>query len=446
MKRSRVVVLLGVLLIVCTAIAAAAPVDPQSTLIPLHMQVLDNGLRVIVKEIPSYPIAVVNIWVGVGAKDDPEGLSGLAHFFEHLMFKGTPTRPVGQVFKEVELLGGDANAMTSLDSTAYFIVVPSEHVRQAMEIQADVIRNSVFDQAEIDRERTVIYEEISLTKESLDSHLMHRVHQELFAGTSYGKPVGGTHEDLANVNRQEMLDFHAQYYVPNNMVLVVTGNVVAEEIFAQARELYGDLPAKHLPPQEYVPIPVLDGVVYLEEERAVNQSYILLAHPAPGIATRDAAALTMASIILAQGRGARLYKQLVETERVVNSVTGSYAGYADAGVFVIHATLDPANVDRFSEVVRSELQRLRDEPVSQEELERARAMARSSVAFETESSLNVALYLGSMESRGGVMAAVNYSAILSEITAEDIQRAATLYLDPNAYVHAEIRPEGGGIQ
>lgn len=106
MKRSRVVVLLGVLLIVCTAIAAAAPVDPQSTLIPLHMQVLDNGLRVIVKEIPSYPIAVVNIWVGVGAKDDPEGLSGLAHFFEHLMFKGTPTRPVGQVFKEVELLGG----------------------------------------------------------------------------------------------------------------------------------------------------------------------------------------------------------------------------------------------------------------------------------------------------------------------------------------------------
>ncbi|HPT84027.1 MAG TPA: pitrilysin family protein [Limnochordia bacterium] len=446
MKRTVVVVLLCVTLLLSTAAASAAPVDPESTLIPLHMQVLDNGLRVIVKEIPAYPIAVVNMWVGAGSKDDPEGYSGLAHFFEHIMFKGTPTRPVGQVFKEVELLGGDTNAFTTLDCTAYYIIVPSEHVHQAMEIQADVIKNSLFDPRGIERERFVIYEEISLSKESIDEHLVDWAHQELFAGTAYGRPIAGTAEDLANVDREAMLRFHADYYVPNNMVLVVTGNVKAEDIFTQTRELYGDLQAKPLPAQEYVPVPVLDQVVYLEDTRAVNQSYVLLAHPAPGAATREAAALSMASIILAQGRGSRLYRQLVEKEQVATSVTGFYSGYTDVGIFVISAVFDPAERDRFTAVVRDELRRLQEEPVSPEELERARAMARSSVAFDTESSLNVALFLGGMEVRGGVMAAVNLSATLADITAADIQRAAQLYLDPNAYLHVEIRPEGGSVQ
>jgi len=271
MRKKRIVVLLvAVVLLLGQAAAAHQSVDPESTLIPFHMQVLENGLRVIVKEIPSYPIAVANVWVGVGAKDDPDGLSGMAHFFEHLMFQGTPSRPLGQIWQETALLGGDINAATSLDFTFYYIVVPSEHIRQAMEIQADALRNSLFDQAQIDRERQVIQEEISMVRESLQTYLLHSSLQELFAGTSYGKPIPGTLEDLARVNRTEILDFYARYYVPNNMVLVVAGNVVAEEIFALARELYGDLEPRPLPPPEYIEVPILERVVHKEEERPVR--------------------------------------------------------------------------------------------------------------------------------------------------------------------------------
>ena len=145
MKRKSVFCLLLLAVLLCSQTAALAQsVDPDSTFIPLYMQVLENGLRVIVKEIPSYPVATVNMWVDAGSKDDPEGMSGMAHFFEHLLFMGTPTRQAGQIFREVEALGGYANAGTSLDYATYYIVVPSEHVQLAMEIQADAIRNSVL--------------------------------------------------------------------------------------------------------------------------------------------------------------------------------------------------------------------------------------------------------------------------------------------------------------
>lgn len=156
----------------------------------------------------------------------------------------------------------------------------------------------------------------------------------------------------------------------------------------------------------------------------------------------DSAALTMAGIILGGGRSSRLYKQLVEEEHVVNSVSASYSGFSDIGIFGILAQLDPDSRERFVEVVSEELIRLQSEPVTNDELIRARAMARSSLAFSTESSTNLAMYLGQMELYGGFMWAINQSSILEQVTAEDIQRVARMYLNPEAYVHSEIRPVG----
>jgi len=443
MSRIKIVIasLLVSLLLAGTA-AFAAPIDPNSTLIPLQMRVLDNGMRVIVREIPSYPIATVNVWVDTGAKDDPEGLSGLAHFFEHLTFKGTETRPRGQIAYEVESLGGYLNAMTSLDYTSYFIVVPAEHVSQAMEIQADALLNSLYEQEEIDRERTVIHEEIRLRIDSPQTHLTDKAIEHLFAGIVYAKNVIGSTEELANVQRQDIVDFHAKYYVPNNMVLVVAGQVEAETIFAQAEKLYGDMAPKALPQTGCIAIPRLETVVHLTEERPLEQSYVFFGHPAPGSNTHEAAALTLAGVILGGGRSSRLYQRLIEEEQIVTNVSAAYSGFADIGLFGVFAQLDPAQMDRLREIYRAELVRLQVEPVSEADLNRAKAMARSSLAFSTESSTNVAMYLGQMEIYGGVMGAVNYGAVLEQVTAEDIQRAAQSFLHPDAYIHSEISPVG----
>ncbi|MCK9526690.1 MAG: insulinase family protein [Limnochordia bacterium] len=429
-------------LLMASSLTLAAPVDPESPLIPLQMRILENGMRVIVKEIPSYPIATVNVWVDTGAVDDPAGLSGLAHFFEHLTFKGTTTRPRGQIAYEVESLGGYLNAMTSLDYTSYYIVVPSDHVSEAMEIQADALLHSLYEQQEIDMERTVIHEEIRLRIDSPQTHLVDMALERLFAGTVYAKRVIGLVEELADVNRAEVLDFYAQYYVPNNMVLVVAGNVDAEAIFSQAEELYGSMVARTLPHTEHITIPQLDRVVSLTEERPLQQSYVFLGHPAPGSNSHEAAALTMAGVILGGGRSSRLYKRLIEDEQIATSVSASYSGFSAIGLFGVFVELDPSQRDRLTEVFQEELVRLQDEPVTDAELERARAMARSSLAFSTESSTNVAMYLGQMEIYGGVMGAVNHGVLLEQITAEDIQRVAQRFLHPNAYIHSEIAPVG----
>ncbi|HHT90897.1 MAG TPA: insulinase family protein [Firmicutes bacterium] len=443
MSRIRVVgCLLTVTLLLFSALSLAAPVDPQSPLIPLEMRILENGMRVIVKEIPSYPIATVNVWVNTGAVDDPPGLSGLAHFFEHLTFKGTTTRPRGQIAYEVETLGGYLNAMTSLDYTSYFIVVSSDHVGQAMEIQADALLNSLYEQDEIDMERSVIHEEIRLRIDSPQTHLVDMAMEHLFAGTVYAKNVVGSIEELAGVNRAEVVDFYTQHYVPNNMVLVVTGNVDAEAIFDQADELYGDMAAKTVPSSEHITIPELDTVVYLMEERPLQQSYVFMGHPGPGANTHEAAALTMAGVILGGGRSSRLYKRLIEEEQIVTNVSASYSGFSAIGVFQIYAELDPNQRDRFMEIVREELTRLHKEPVTNAELQRARAMTRSSLAFSTESSTNVAMYLGQTEIYGGVMDAINRGMLLEQISVEDIQRTAQRFLNPNAYIHSEITPVG----
>ncbi len=443
MSRIRVVgFLLVVTLLMVSSLALGAPVDPGSPLVPLQMRILENGMRVIVKEIPSYPIATVNVWVDTGAVDDPAGLSGLAHFFEHLTFKGTTTRPRGQIAHAVESLGGYLNAMTSLDYTSYFLVVPSDHVSEAMEIQADALLNSLYEQGEIDMERAVIHEEIRLRIDSPQTHLVDMAIEQLFAGTAYAKNVIGSVEELASVNRAEVVDFHAQYYVPNNMVLVVTGNVHAEAIFAQAEELYGGMVAKPLPRAEHVAVPQLDTVAFLTEERPLQQSYVFLGHPTPGSNTHEAAALTMAGVILGGGRSSRLHKRLIEEEQIVTSVSASYTGFSAIGLFGVFAELDPSHRDRLSEIVQEELARLQNEPVTDAELQRARAMTRSSLAFSTESSTNVAMYLGQMEMYGGVMGAVNGGARLEQITAEDIQRVAQIFLHPHAYIHSEISPVG----
>ncbi len=244
------------------------------------------------------------------------------------------------------------------------------------------------------------------------------------------------------MDRNAMVDFHAQYYVPNNMVLVVAGNVSAKEIFAQAEELYGDMEPKALPPSQYIPIPKLDSVITVDEEREVSQSYVFIGYPAPGLNTRDAAALTMASVILGQGRASRLYRAVVEEEQLVNDVTALYDGFADIGLFGIYGEVPSENVERFTAAALAEIARLQEELVTEEELARAKTVARSSLAFSNQSSDNVAVFLGIRELYGSVMEAVNQIAILEQVTAEDIQRAAQSYLSSQAYVLGHIRPEG----
>ena len=417
--------------------------DHESPFIPLEMNVLDNGMRVIVREIPEYPTVAVNIWVGAGGRHDPEGKSGLAHFFEHMLFQGTETRTGIDISREIEAAGGSLNALTGLEYTAYYIMVPSNNFDRAIKIQADMVKNSNYPQQNLDYERGVIEQEIRDRNSSPQTALRDAARQKLFASTPYERPVLGSVEDVNDITREDMFAFHEKYYVPNNMTLVVVGDVEADYVFEKAEKYYGEMEGKRTPQQSSVLIPELEEKQEIELERDVEHSSLLIAFPGPGIGEPETVALEMGGIILGSGRSSRLYQILREEKELVTSVSAGYSDYSEIGQFWIMARMPEKNMDEVEKIIRDEIEKLQEEKVTEEELERARAMVRSSFSFQAESNINLALTLGIMKTQATVQDAINIINVMETVTADDIQNAVQRYLDPEIYLRGRLDPKGG---
>lgn len=417
-------------------------VRPGSPLIPYTKVVLENGLTVVVKEVHSAPIAAVDIWVGTGAKNEDPADSGISHFFEHMLFKGTEKRKVGQIAREIESMGGYLNAMTSLDTTHYFVVVPSEEIDFALDVQADAIMNSTFDPTEIERERKVILEERSLQEDNPQSKLGWMAYQKVFAGTPYANDVLGTVESLNSINRDTFLKYHQKYYVPNNMAVIVVGDVDTQKVISKVRSLFRDFKPREIEPVAHFEIPRLKEIQRVEAEKHVDQTYLYFGFPGPSKTAKDTPALTVLGVILGGGRSSRLYQSLREDKKLVNAVSAGYQPLQDIGMFAIYMQTKDTDISTLEEEVRRELKSIRDKGVTPEELSRAKAIVRSSFAFASETNAGIASLLGEFEVSGSAEDATEYEARIQQVTAQDVQRVAREYLDPAGYVLSIVKPQG----
>src|SRR5262245_48173012 len=197
---------------------------------------LDNGLTVIFREHPAADVAAVQLWFGVGARDEAEDEAGLSHFIEHLLFKGTPTRAPGEIDRTISALGGEMNAATSQDFTYYHVVLPARHLDTALDVVADAARHAAFDAAELERERLVVLEEIRRSRDNPSGYLWRVLTREHFAGHPYGKDVLGTPQSIGGAPRERVVDYHRHHYAPNNATVVVVGNVEAAEALIQVQK------------------------------------------------------------------------------------------------------------------------------------------------------------------------------------------------------------------
>ncbi|HBF36828.1 MAG TPA: hypothetical protein DDW50_05860 [Firmicutes bacterium] len=442
----------GLLLVVIAAfsfillqpILGAAP-GTGSPLGPYTKITMDNGLCLIVKEVHSAPIAAVDIWVGTGAKNETPEIAGISHFFEHMLFKGTVKRKVGEIAKEVKAVGGYQNAQTSLDTTHYYVVIPSEKVDLALDVEADAIMNSAFDPPEITRERQVILEEKRLKEDSPQGKLGLLAYQAVFKGTPYANDVLGTEETLGEVTHETFVNYYQKYYVPANIVVVVVGDVDTQKIITQARSLFKDFKG----PENGVVHPVSAGfqtprlktITRVVAKMPVDQTYLYFGFPGPGMNDPDEAALSVLGVILGEGEGSRFNQELLEKERLVNEIGAGYQSYQKIGMFAIYAQMSkgqPATLEK--EVQRMIAQIIRT-GVTSGELSRAKAMVRSQIAYTMESDADIASILGEYQINGDAMDAVKSIADLQKVTAGDIQRVAKTYLNPAAYVLAMVQPQ-----
>ncbi len=402
---------------------------------------LPNGLTVLLRPHAVAPVAEVQIWARVGSADERAGEEGLAHFFEHMLFKGTTRRGVGEVAGEIEGAGGRINAYTSYDVTVYHATVPSPATPIAIDVLADAVRHSVFDPEEIAREVEVVLEEIRRGEDSPGQVLGNAVFAEAFGVHPYRLPILGTPQSVATFSRERAQAFHRRWYGPDNLMLIVVGEIETAPVMDAIRAAFADaVPART--PRERATEPARTGLRSSVLVRPFERASFELACPAPRFAHADAPLLDLAAFILGEGDSSRLVTRVKEQEALADRVDATSWTPLDDGLFTAGVDVDPARIEDSVAAVARELERLRHEPVSDDELARARTNFLAAEHFERESVSGLARKLGSFELLAGSHTdEERYLAAIRAATPASLQSAAARWLDPDRMTAVALLPE-----
>jgi zinc protease len=411
---------------------------------PVTETTLDNGLRVLILEDHRSPIATIQIWYKVGSRNEIPGATGLAHFLEHMMFKGTPTHGKGEFSQTVEENGGQDNAFTTQDVTSYYVNIAADRVSLILGLEADRMRNLLLAPSEIDSERQVVAEERrTRTEDDPDGYLSEEFLAAAYKAHPYGWPIIGWMSDILRINPTELRAFYNRYYVPNNALLVVAGDVETARVLARVRETFGRISRGSAPPpMDSVEPPQLGErrvQVYKPDARA---PIVYIGYHVPNYASPDAPALELLSTILQEGRASRLYRQLVYERRIALNVGGDYSYFShDPNLFWFSGTPLPGQTPAaLEQAIMEEIVRAQNEPVPDEELERAKNQIESAFVWRQDSIYSRAASLARFELAGSWRNSETFLPLIRKITAADLQRVARTYFQAQGRTVGTLLP------
>jgi len=365
-KRFLPVVALVVALSGCSPLGAVRSASDPAGLAPPTRQVLPNGLRLIVQEHRAAEVVALYLFVGVGVRDERPDELGFSHLLEHMLFKGTPTRPPGSIDALIEGLGGTSNAFTSYDYTHYDVVLPAERLRDGIELLADIAVNASFVPDELQSEKKVVFEEMNLVEDDPEKFLGRRLSEVAYAPHPYGRPILGTRPLIEALTRERLDRYYKKHYVPGNMVLVVVGAVKPADVRRLAGATVGRLrPAPLQRPPVGAP-PALDRGRRVDVERPETQAYLGLAWAAAPTGNPDIYAVDLLTYILGDSPSSRLNQVVRERERLVSSIEASYIASEKGGLVAITARLDAANLERAEATILDVVRRVRAEGVTEQ--------------------------------------------------------------------------------
>jgi zinc protease len=376
MVTPRTVALCGLILV--TAAAAAGSQRVEAALFNPETFTLDNGMQVVVVTDRRAPVVAHHVWYKVGSADSPPGKSGLAHFLEHLMFKGTDTLAPGQFSETVARNGGNENAFTSQDYTGYYQTIARDRLELVMEMEADRMTHLVLDDAAVLPERDVVLEERSQRVDNdPGSRLSEQMNAAQFLNHPYRLPVIGWRHEMQSYSRQDAIDFYKKWYAPNNAVLIVAGDIDAEELRPLAERYYGKIPAREVPERVRLQEPPQQAAREVElSDPRVQQPSWSRSYLAPSYtmgATEEAYPLQVLADILGGTSTSRLYRALVIDQKIAASAGAYYRGSVrDNATFSLYASPRPGvSLDEIEAAVEAELAKLAQEPITDEEVARS---------------------------------------------------------------------------
>ena len=391
---------------------------------------LANGAAIVFDETHLAPVVAVQAWIKVGAGDEPRNQAGIAHVVEHMLFKGTRRRGVGQIAREIEAAGGDINAWTSHDETVFHVVLPNDALALGIDVLADALSGSTFDAAEFGREQKVVLEEVRQGLDDPDRMAGMDLFATIFDAHPYGRPVIGRAESVAKLSRADVVQFFRRHYGAKNLTLVIAGDfdpVVARRLVERA---FGKMrPASPCPPRAAQPAQRSPRVVAVSRDIKDNQ--LLLAWRGPPVDDDDVPALDLLAVALGQGESARLHLALVRGQGLLHASSAYVFSGRDPGLVVVTGSLVSSRGRAPAAALRAilaEVERLCTSELSPDELSRSRTLLESQRVFDRESSQGLARKLGYFASTvGDVHFEERYLRRLAEVTAADVRRAAESY-------------------
>lgn len=416
---------------------------------PVTQVTLKNGMKVMLKEIHTAPIISSWVWYKVGSRDEPTGKTGISHWTEHMMFKGTKKFPANVLDRSISREGGRWNAATSRDSTRYYETMPAHKIDLALRLEADRMTNGIFAEKEVASERTVIISEREGHENEPMFLLGETIQNAAFRVHPYHHEIIGDMADLRSITRNDLYEHYRTYYIPNNAILSIAGDFETKSMLKRVRELFDPIPKGEMPKRMTRPEPARRGELRLTVEGPGETTFTQIAYPFPGATHPDYFALQVLESLLNGANGlsyktCRLYRALVDT-----GITVDVSGWSESTIdpFLYRVTLIHPPDRKPEEALAAfddEIKKVQDEPVPEEEIFRAVKQARAVFAYGSENITHQAFWMGYVSMFSDYSWYTTYLKKLAKVTPDDVQRVAQMYFQPGKRLVGTYIPKGKG--
>ena len=405
--------------------------------------VLDNGTICLVQEDHSAPVASVQIWAGSGSIHEDEHLgAGLSHAVEHMVFKGTPTRPVGKISRDIDNIGGDINAYTTLDRTVFYVTVPATHWETGVDVLSDAVMNATFPEDEWTKEKEVIVREMAMGKDDPNRIMWKLLARNMYRVHPHKYPVIGYEEVFRQVSRDDLANYFHRRYTSDNLIVVVSGDVKGGDVEAKLREVNKDFSRRSRAPLTWPKEPEQGSPRFAHETGPYEVSRLEWGHHTVGLSHPDTPALDVLAAVVGQGRSSALVKSLKEEQQLVVSIDASSYTPKEPGLFAISATFAPDKEASVIDGITKEIKRWKTKSFPKSELEKAKRRILVSELNDLQTAKGLAQAVASGEFFAGDPAfSVTYLKRINNVTPEDLQRVAKKYLKHESRTIVTLTPE-----
>ncbi len=393
----------------------------------MQINTLPNGLSVIVDKRNTNTVAV-EVSAKTGSTNEPSKLAGCSHFLEHMLFTGTKKRPDSMAMsKEIDRIGGDFNAYTTHERAAYYALVPSKHLKLAIEVLADMIQNTIFNDA-FEKERQVILKEISFHNDNPRTYQWELFQKALFEKHPAKNPITGNKESITKMKKEDVIKYYKVHYIPNNMSIAISGNIGNTDVFSKIEEEFTFKPAK-LPKQPKIEEPLAKKPKTVTETRKQEDSYMVLGYKVPPRMHKDSYAIDVIKAVLGGGMSSRLFEEIRNKRGLSYGVAVQHDSNVSFGIFAVTVNAHKDKKDIIKDIILKEIKDLRK--IDDKSMEEAKTYLEGSYLLENESNQSRASSLNFWQMAKDARLADSFIDNIKNVTKEDIYNATELYLNEN---------------